>query len=143
MSTNYYFKIKNSDEIKNEVKQLLKEKKLDFVLGEKILNDEGWIFNDEIHIGKKSIGWIPLFEKTNQYSSVKELIEFYEHNKDKLIIIDEYSNEITFSELKEVMFNTKEGKSNKAYYDGFGVWKEDKSVYEDSEGFQFNIGEFS
>lgn len=134
MSTNYYFKIKNSDEIKNDIRQLLKEKKLDFILGEKILNDEGWIFNDEIHIGKNSGGWRPLFEKTEQYSSIKELVQFYEDNKDKLIIMDEYSSEITLEELKDILF-IKQGKLHESEL----CFK----TYLDEEGYQFGVGEFS
>ena len=138
MSTNYYFKIKNSDEIKNEVRKLLKEKKLDFVLGEKILNDEGWIFNDEIHIGKSygdgDWSFRPLFEQTKHYSSVKELLAFYESNKDNLIIESECYGEITFEELKKSMF-IKNGRPHEqeAYF----------KKYFDEEGYQFGIGEFS
>lgn len=136
MSTNYYFKIKNSDEIKKEVKELLKEKKLDFVLGGKILNDEGWIFNDTIHIGKSygDNSWRPLFQKTEQFSSLKGLIEFYENNKDKLIIESECYGEITFEELKKNMF-FKKGK--------FHMTDELFKIYEDDKGYQFGIDEFS
>lgn len=133
MSTNYYFKIKNSDKIKNEVRELLKEKKLDFILGDKILNDEGWIFNDEIHIGKKSVGWRPLFEKTEYYSNVNELIKFYKQNKDKLIIIDEYLQELSLEELALLMF-VKDGKPHECE----GYFK----TYFDDEGYQFATGEF-
>jgi hypothetical protein len=138
MSTNYYFKIKNSDEIKNEVRQLLKDKKLDFVLGEKILNYEGWIFNDTIHIGKSygdgNWSFRPLFEQTKHYSSVKELLEFYENNKDRIIIESECYGEITFEELKENMFikNGRPHEANKYF-----------KIYFDEEGYQFGVGEFS
>lgn len=37
----------------------------------------------KIKICKSSGGWKPLFQKTDFYSSVRELKEFYNKNKDK------------------------------------------------------------
>lgn len=145
MSTNYYFKIKNSEAIKNEIKQLLKEEKLGYILGEKILNDKGWIFNDTIHIGRTASSWKPLFEKTEQYSSVREMIQFYENNRDSLIIIDEYGNEITFAQLKEIMIDNQKGKENMVIEDKNSIISEffKTTIYEDEDGFQFDKTEFS
>lgn len=145
MSTNYYFKIKNSDEIKNEIKQLLKEEKLGYILGEKILNDEGWVFNDTIHIGRASSSWKPLFEKTEHYSSVKEMTQFYENNKDSLIIIDDYDNEVTLDQLKTFMIDNQGGKTNTISEVENSIISElfTTTIYEDDEGFQFDKTEFS
>ena len=138
MSTNYYFKIKNSETIKDEVRQLLKDKKLDFILGEKILNDEGWIFNDTIHIGKSygdgDWSFRPLFEQTKHYSNVKELLDFYGKNKDRIIIESECYGEITLDELKERMF-IKNGRPHES--------SSYMNIYCDTDGYQFCIGEFS
>ena len=44
----------------------------------------------ELHICKISMGWKPLFEATKFYGNVKELKEFYNKNKDRIHIEDEY-----------------------------------------------------
>ena len=48
-------------------------------------------FGYEIHIGKKSFGWKPLFqEHKNAYDSVDGLKEFIRKNQKSIRIFDEY-----------------------------------------------------
>ena len=47
----------------------------------------------KLHICKISIGWRPLFESTKYYKSMQELKNFYEKNKNRISITDEYGEE--------------------------------------------------
>jgi len=91
MGTNYYFKDSREKEIEDYVNEnafFLK----DFVL-------------PRLHIGKRSYGWAPSFEKTEFYSTIKELEDFYIKNKDSLIIIDEDENELSWNDLKNELID--------------------------------------
>ena len=59
-------------------------------------------FGYEIHIGKRSGGWKPLFEAhSNAYSSVKEMKEFIRRHKKDIRIFDEYDREFSLEELED------------------------------------------
>lgn len=59
-------------------------------------------FGYEIHIGKRSYGWKPLFElHENAYSSVEEMKEFINKHKKYIRIFDEYGTEFTLDELQK------------------------------------------
>jgi hypothetical protein len=123
MSTNYYFQSKQYSKILNKLKRIKKECK-------------ALIFNFELenlHIGKRSSGWKPCFEKTEYYSSVKEIIEFYEKNKDDLIILDEYGKEFNLEQLKEELFKWCPNGQSHLQYGG----------YKDLEGYEFIECKFS
>jgi len=95
MGTNYYFKDSREKEIEDYVNEnafFLK----DFVL-------------PRLHIGKRSYGWAPSFEKTEFYSTIKELEDFYIKNKDSLIIIDEDENELSWNDLKNELIDWNRG----------------------------------
>lgn len=56
----------------------------------------------EIHIGKRSAGWAPLFqEHKNAYSSVEEMKEFIKKHQKKIRIFDEYTTEFNLEDLEE------------------------------------------
>lgn len=107
METNYYFQYKIKD-------TFLEDTLYRFELCEFINKDYiSQIKNDleRIHIGKRSSGWKPLFQKTRFYDSMKKLTNFYTEHQDELIIKDEYKQEYTWEELKEELFNWS-GKTN-------------------------------
>lgn len=72
------------------------------------------MFGYEIHIGKRSMGWKPLFqEHKNAYDSVEGLIDFViEHN---ILLYDEYGTILTEKELEENLIDWGE-KQSKNYY---------------------------
>lgn len=123
MSTNYYFKVNPKIIIDSNVSAKL----VDYLL-------EKTPF--ELHIGMTSIGWPPLFEKTKFYSSVKEIKDFYLNNKDAITIIDEYEDELSFSDLenKLIKWNITNSTLNIRDYEG---------LYYDDEGYQFSTHKFS
>lgn len=109
MSTNYYFKIDS---------------------------DCKFCKSKEIHIGKRSAGWRPSFEKTEYYSSVQGIRDFYKENKEELAIVSEYGETLSFEDLEEELINW--NKDNKE------AWGHDHTThtYSDSEGYDFFRGEF-
>lgn len=130
MGTNYYFKLKDTHlnlSIPNNVANILREN-IESVLKEKL---EEMII---IHIGKRSVGWHPLFQKTNYYNSVKGIEDFYNKNKESIIIINEYDEEFTFEELRKELIDWGKQESQKHYGRGY---------YEDEEGYDFSEFDFS
>lgn len=60
----------------------------------------------EIHIGKRSYGWKPLFEwHENAYKSVNDMLKFLEFHKIDIEIFDEYNKRFSIDELKEELIN--------------------------------------
>lgn len=58
------------------------------------------MFGYEIHIGKRSMGWKPLFqEHKHAYDSVEGLMAFIKNNS--VVLYDEYGIILTETELKE------------------------------------------
>lgn len=75
-------------------------------------------FGYEIHIGKRSCGWKPLFEAHKKaYGSVEEMMEFI-----KLFdirIFDEYEREYNIEEFKDALITWEEQQKKKMiHYDG-------------------------
>jgi hypothetical protein len=63
-------------------------------------------FGYEIHIGKRSSGWKPLFQTHNKaYHSVKEMILFFKREEEKFMIFNEYYEELTLEDLIEELIN--------------------------------------
>ena len=59
-------------------------------------------FGYEIHIGKRSFGWMPLFqEHKSAYDSVEGMKEFIRKHQKSIRIFDEYSREFTLEELDD------------------------------------------
>lgn len=72
------------------------------------------IFGYEIHIGKRSMGWKPLFqEHKNAYDSVEGLVDFI--TKHSVVLYDEYGSLLTEKELKENLIDWGEKQSKKYY----------------------------
>ena len=126
MGVNYYFKIKEKrqKEIENFLTDL--EKKL---IG----------FNTEIHIGKSSAGWTFSFQETPFYKSYKELLKFYEDNKNSIEIVDEYGDKIDIDYFKKLVEDKKKEEFNYTKYIG----NDEEYVYLDEEGNSFTKNYFS
>ena len=59
----------------------------------------------EIHIGKRSAGWRPLFEAHEQaYTSVSEMMEFI-MNHPEIHIFNEYGESLSITQLKEELID--------------------------------------
>lgn len=95
MGTNFYLKTRN--------KKIAKE------IGRYELMDEP-DFHYEIHLGKRSGGWLPLLQAAPGIKSVKD-IEHYCTMPD-VQIFNEYSEELTWEQLQEELINWNGG------YDG-------------------------
>lgn len=141
MSTNYYLRNKEEykemekarekislkiEELLKTIEELVSEENMDkdkikwSIEGNIELNCE------EIHIGKRSGGWKPTFEKQDEFASVKELKSFYEKNQDKYEIVNEYGEVFDWERLVEELItwepNGKEQMEN-SYKDKQGyVW---------------------
>lgn len=147
MSTNYYLKpkiinkikkdLENSVDAENEVDNLIIEDLFSKLDGDTYL----------LHIGKRSCGNKPTFYKNIYWSSVEEIIDFYDKNKEKVSIIDEYDTELSLDELKDNLINwNKDNKNAKTPFDrdnsGFSEdWL--KHYYKDKEGYIFTDYDFS
>lgn len=84
MSTNYYLRTKNIFSVKKYFDHYEKEK-------------DGY----EIHIGKRSGGWEPIFQRHDRaWKSVEEMLQFIKTHKE-FKIYDEYNQKLSIDELKE------------------------------------------
>lgn len=135
MSTNYYFKLKDS--VVNKMKEV--NSAFDVFVPEYFGGQEFGM----LHIGKRSGSWKPMFQETDWYGSVKEIKHFYDQYKDVVNIIDEYGKILSWSQLEEEFINWKGERShlNPSDYD----YIDDsllKHVFKDEEGYEFIKGYF-
>ena len=74
----------------------------------------------EIHIGKRSSGWKPLFEAHEKaYGSVSEMIGFI-MNHPEIHIFDEYGKSISIAQLKEELVDWGENQEKRMiHYDDY------------------------
>lgn len=92
MGTNYYMMTKNKEIVER------------YFPGEYELVDTP-DFGYEVHIGKRSGGWTPLFEEhSSAYSSVEGLKEFLKIHSDSFCIYNEYNDILTVEQLDEELF---------------------------------------
>lgn len=75
----------------------------------------------EVHIGKRSSGWKPLFEAhENAYNSVSGLLDFLQKYHDKIEIYDEYNELLSISKLKEELVDWAENQKKRIiHYDDY------------------------
>lgn len=93
MGTNYYIMTDN--------KKLAKK----YFDGEYELVDEPF-FGYEIHIGKRSLGWKPLFETHKKaYNSVTEMKQFIKEHCEDIKIFDEYGEQFSLDGLQEELID--------------------------------------
>lgn len=140
MGTNFYFKIKTDIQINIPIVGKITNDILEKI---HCAIQEATV----IHIGKRSGGWLPLFQKTNYYSSVKEIKDFYIKNKEHLLIIDEYDVEYSLDELDEEIFNWNKGNPEAKTHLDLNEYRNGSNYgafyYIDSEGYEFTDTEFS
>ena len=87
----------------------------------------------ELHICKISCGWRPLFEVTKFYSNVEELKDFYDKNKDRICIEDEYGEEQNIDELFKYIDAKYKDKNNKTH----------TNAHKDNQGYEWVFDRFS
>lgn len=75
----------------------------------------------EIHIGKRSCGWKPLFqEHKNAYTSVSEMMQFIREHPE-IQIFDEYGDSFSVDQLKEELVDWAEHQKKRIIeYEGVG-----------------------
>lgn len=107
LGTNYYM-MTNNKELVNR-----------YFSGEYGIVDSPYL-GYEIHIGKRSCGWKPLFQEHRQaYNSVKEMISFIESHSD-FRIFDEYNREFCITGLMEELINWGDQQEKKIiHYDDY------------------------
>ena len=127
MSMNYYFKLKEVPKININVKGEIGSNIL------KQLNNKIESMS-EIHICQTAGGWKPLFQKNEYYSTIAELREFYERNKNLLYIENEYGVEKVWGDI-EYIINDNTGKRR------YNVDYREYSYDKDS-GIEFMEGEW-
>ena len=130
MGTNYYFVLKRNKKAELEAK---------ISPIERIFIP---IEENPLHIGKSSCGWTFSFQKTQYYSSYKEILEFYEKNKENIKIIDEYNKTIPIDEFMELVEYKKEEPNNHYYYMHEEYPDDDFGDYLDDEGNSFSELDF-
>ncbi|MCM3274197.1 hypothetical protein [Paenibacillus elgii] len=148
MSTNYY--LRNQEEYSNHktimeernrmIEQIMKQLQEWNTAEDDLYDIKFRIENvanvgyEEFHIGKRSRGWKPLFEKQKgMFTSVKELKEFYVANANKYEIVDEYGTVLTWDELKKELIDWNGERENGDRSDN----------YTDSEGYTWARYQFS
>lgn len=78
----------------------------------------------EIHIGKRSCGWKPLFQAhKNAYTSVSEMMRFIREHPE-VQIFDEYGDSLSIEQLKEELIDWAECQAERIIdYEGVGKIK--------------------
>ena len=168
MGTNYYFKVKGFEDIDRLNIELDKSvckikddylKNLNIILDkyknnyidyidllnidcvEDIVKFTVWgLDTPDIHICKLSACWIPCFESNKHFSNFKELEDFYNKYKNKLVLIDEYNKEIDFNSFKLEVFdriNNKNNQSHLQYSNSYGI-----RYYKDEFGVEWSTTQF-
>lgn len=99
----------------------------------------------DIHICKISMGWKPLLQSNGHYSSIEDLVSFYELNKDKLRVEDEYRTEVDFYNLINMIKERYNDKSAKSHLNGFNQYFNYNHNYynKDNKGFEWSTLDFS
>ena len=89
---------------------------------------------EEIHIGKSSMGWSFTFHATDDIRSYKQWVSFLTLNS--RAIFDEYGDNVTLDYFIEMVNNKKDAKFNHADEAG-------NQSFKDEEGHSFSPYEFS
>lgn len=146
LSTNFYLRNKQehmesqkiNHKVKLKIKEILEEIKVIVDDEDEInriksnLEDFSEVRYELIHIGKRSAGWKPTFERQAQFSSVRELKDFYNNNQDRYEIVDEYGEVYEWVGLVEELIKwNPDGKEN--IHDS----------YKDEEGYIWNRYKYS
>lgn len=148
MSTNYYFINKDSRKEAEEFNEKLTSlfEGFSYQLKQLGVEDtlsielEKWMYEkqeERIHIGKRSVGWRPLFQACDEFKSVRDMKKWYMSNKDEYTIENEYEKELSWLELESELigwngeYTPARKRSRYANY------------YLDEDGYEWTYGEFS
>ncbi|KQN96772.1 hypothetical protein [Paenibacillus sp. Leaf72] len=100
MSTNYYFRID--------------------------INTGSYQSTQDIHIGQYSANSCLLMRQDQCYKTVEEMHTFYNHNKEKLSIVNEYDLVLTWEELQNNLLSQPARISARYHLDSFGyAWSDE------------------
>lgn len=122
MSTNYYFKVEPRIWVTGGSRDVIDEMHRITVL--------------DLHIGKRSAGWKPLFHKTKFYASVQEIKDFYSENWEITIIENEFGDILSMEELEDELFDWESERNKSSHLRHI-------AHYKDEEGYEFSETEFS
>lgn len=154
MSTNFYFESAKSKEETQEFNEELIEIAKEYLdklleLGcdednvQYLYSETLWKLEREpksIHIGKRSMGWKPLFQSQEEYDSIHTMKKWYESNKNKWRIVDEYDKYYSWEQLLEDLIywnrNNDNAQSHLKYDGEYGN-------YYIKDGVEWTDGEFS
>lgn len=133
LSTNYYMMITN--------KELVKK----YFPNEYQLVDDPYL-GYQIHIGKRSMGWLPLFESHKQaYDSVEDMIKFvFDYKPNAVRVFDEYGRRLSTDQLIEELVKWGEYQTVRymKYIPGGRVWNQKygwKEYFEESTKDDYDI----
>lgn len=149
MSMNYYFVPNESESLDNnknktietafeEMKQKLVSVGFPTDEVEEVLSSIRHTFHIEptsIHIGKRSLGWQPLFHAHEHFYSTETLEQWYLQHKDLYRIENEYGELLTWQDLKEQLFQWY-GKSHL-------LTRQSSFYYKDDTGQEWTYNDFS
>lgn len=98
----------------------------------------------EIHLGKRSWGWMPTFEQHRfAYQSIDEMMSFIE-NHPELTIIDEYNTVMTLDDLKcELIEWNKDNPDAKDHCEYEKKERYSIKSFKDKDGYIFIQGHYS
>lgn len=151
MSTNFYLRNKKDYErsqkantvIEQKINEIVKEIKSIIDNEDEVrkiqwkLEDYSYVGYEEIHIGLRSAGWKPSFERQEQFSTVRQLKEFYQNNKENYDIVDEYGKIYDWEGLENDLIKCNpEGRENN--HDSYK-----NESYKDEDGYIWHRYEFS
>ena len=85
------------------------------------------------HICKTSCGWEVLFNKTIMWNSVKEIKDFYDKQKGKYEIVDEYGDVYNWEQFTKRVLEFADDNSKSH----IGLDTYDIKYYTDDEGYEF------
>ncbi|MBG9689435.1 hypothetical protein ABD91_00640 [Lysinibacillus sphaericus] len=154
MGTNYYFvnkkSLEESKQYNTGLEELISEfktKLIEYGCDEDLILDKlGDVrysnekMPKEIHIGKRSAGWKPLFGIQEEYHGVSGMKEWYEQNKEEWNIINEYGEQFIWGELVEILINWEGEKSHIEFMNNNYLHTRGYSII---DGFEWYEGEFS
>lgn len=99
-------------------------------------------FGYEIHIGKTSAGWVPLFMEHHQIKSIRDYKRLYNLFPDSAIY-DENGDKYTWPEFTERVLQFNNGTKDVKDIKEFDEENFDYIYHKDLDGYQFSRWEFS
>lgn len=120
MSTNYYFvnikSIEATIQFNKELYRIMgtmeaqfQQLHLSYTDYHKVMDSMSNLLREpqQLHIGKRSAGWKPLFQLQQEYTSITGMREWFEAHSTEWIIMDECDKKMTWEELDSelIQFN--------------------------------------